>query len=249
LFVDRDQMMSQELSQRRGKQRDAILAPLSVPDDQLLSAEVDVLDPQAQSFEKAQTGPVQQAGVQLLDAGHLVQDRRDLAAGQDDGDAVGTLGVNNVRQPIDLPAQDLLVQEQQPGQGLILCRRGDAAIHRQHGQEGADLGLTQVVGMAFAVEENEPPDPGDVGLFRSWAHVPRPDCRADAIEKSRPRADQRRKSGADRRASGTGHGRLSASVAGIRSTKGNHVAKSASCRGGGSHGKSQLPLACGSGDG
>lgn len=138
LFVDCDQMMSQELSQRRGKQRDAILAPLSVPDDQLLPAEVDVLDPQAQSFKKAQAGPVQQASAQILDAGHLVQHRRDLAAGQDDGDAVGTLGVNNVRQPIDLPAQDLLVQEQQPGQCLILCRRGDAAIHRQHGQEGAD---------------------------------------------------------------------------------------------------------------
>jgi hypothetical protein len=68
---------------------------------------------------------------------------------------------------------------------LILGRGGHVLLNRQGTQKSGDVRATQLGGMPFAVEEDIPPDPGDIGLFRSSAIVPDAEGLADAIVQPR----------------------------------------------------------------
>ena len=61
----------------------------------------------------------------------------------------------------------LAVHEHDGVQGLILCRSGSAAIYRQMRQECPHLGRPHFPRVPFIVKQDEPLDPGDVGLLGS----------------------------------------------------------------------------------
>lgn len=58
-------------------------------------------------------------------------------------------------------------------------------LNRQGTQKSGDVRAAQLGWVPFAVEEDIPPDPGDIRLFRSSAVVPDAEGLADAIEQPR----------------------------------------------------------------
>ena len=70
---------------------------------------------------------------------------------------------------------------------LILGGGGHVPLNRQRAQKSGDVRTAQLGGMPFAVEEDIPPDPGDIRLFRSPAIVADAEGLADAIEQPRLR--------------------------------------------------------------
>ena len=65
--------------------------------------------------------------------------------------------------------------EQQGTEGLVLRRGADVAVDGQVGQELVDLGGAEGGGVADAVEEDEAPDPPDVGVLGPGAVVEQAD--------------------------------------------------------------------------
>jgi hypothetical protein len=64
---------------------------------------------------------------------------------------------------------------------------GYVPLNRQRAQKSGDVRAAQLGGMPFVVEEDGPPDPGEIRLFRSSAIVPDAKGLADAIEQPRLR--------------------------------------------------------------
>ena len=54
---------------------------------------------------------------------------------------------------------------------LVLGGGGNSAPHGEVAEKALYLRLSHLVGVAFSVKENKPPDPGDVGLFCSITQV------------------------------------------------------------------------------
>ncbi len=82
------------------------------------------------------------------------------------------------------------VEEEERREGLVLGGGRDAAVRRERGQERVDLRLAHRVGVALAVEEDEPLHPRDVGLFGAEAVVARAERGTHAVEELHPLAEQ-----------------------------------------------------------
>ena len=65
-----------------------------------------------------------------------------------------------------------------------LGRGSDLVLHGERGQESRDLGGPHLGGVPLALEEDEPPDPVDVGFLGPAAVVPGTDGLANPIEES-----------------------------------------------------------------
>jgi hypothetical protein len=70
---------------RARQHRHAILAPLAVPDHDLIRREVDVLDSQAAAFQQAKACAIQQERHEPLDTVEPLEHGADLLARQHDG--------------------------------------------------------------------------------------------------------------------------------------------------------------------
>jgi hypothetical protein len=71
------------------RERVAILLALAASDDELVSVEVDVLDPELETLEEPQTGAVQERGDEPVRALELLEQSPDLWARQDDWELLG----------------------------------------------------------------------------------------------------------------------------------------------------------------
>ena len=100
------------------------------------------------------------------------------------------LGAHDVVHPRQFLAQHLLVEEEQRAQGLVLRRRGHVALDGQRAEEPGDLGGTHPGRMPLVVEQDEAPDPADVGLLGAQAAVSRAQGRAYAVEQAGRRRDR-----------------------------------------------------------
>ena len=168
------------------QERRPVLLPFPVADEEMPLAEVDVLDPEPEAFHQPEPRAVEQPGHQPGRAVELGEDRADLVAGQDDRQPLRPLGPDHVvADPVEGPVEDDLIEEQQGGQSLILGRGRDLPVDRQMVEEGYDLSFSHLVGMPFAVEEDELPDPADVSLLRPDAVMKSADRVADPIEQPR----------------------------------------------------------------
>jgi hypothetical protein len=79
----------------------------------------------------------------------------------------------------------VLVEEKQRAEGLILSRGGDVQIRREVAEKRRDLRLAHLVGVAFAVEENEPPYPIDIGLLGAYGIALYSQMPTDAVQQAR----------------------------------------------------------------
>jgi hypothetical protein len=95
----------------------------------------------------------------------LRQHRGDLAGRQHDRDARLALRPADRIEPRQTLPEHTLVEEQQRRQRLPMRRHRDVPIRREPRQEGLDLGLPHVAGMAQAMKAHEGTHPMDVGLL------------------------------------------------------------------------------------
>ena len=78
--------------------------------------------------------------------------------------------------------EHLTIQKEQGAECLILGGGRDLVTHGQRGQECGDLGWAHVGGMPLVMEEDEPPDPVDVGFLGPPTVVPGADGLPDPVE-------------------------------------------------------------------
>jgi hypothetical protein len=76
----------------------------------------------------------------------------------------------------------LLIEEKQRGKGLVLSGGGDMFFDGQTGQKGGNFPFAHVVRVALLMEENETPNPVDIGLLGAQAVMFHPQMPANAIQ-------------------------------------------------------------------
>ena len=164
------------------KHGEAVFHALAVAHEDLVEREVDVLHAQAQALHEAQA----RAGEERRDEkGRPVEPREDgphLIPREDDGQALRAFRADDVAEGLDGPLEDFAVEEEERAEGLGLGGGGHPPARGEMRDEGVDLGFAHFVGMPFAVEDDEPPDPADVGLFGPEAVVARAERGTHTVE-------------------------------------------------------------------
>ena len=92
-----------------------------------------------------------------------MENQSNLGPSQDDGKAPWTLGANHSFNAARFHFEDVFVEEEEGGKGLVLRGGGNAPFHRQMGEEGIDFTSPHFAGMAFVVKEDESFGPIGVG--------------------------------------------------------------------------------------
>jgi hypothetical protein len=150
----------------------------------LVAAEIDILDPKSRALEQPETRAIQEKGHQAGHSTEFLQDGTDLFATQHGWEPPRPLRPHERFELREIGREHRPIEEDERVQRLILCGRAHLPVHRKPGQEPLDLQGAHLGRMTLPVEEDEPPDPADVGLFRPAAVVTDPERRAHAIEKS-----------------------------------------------------------------
>ncbi len=191
------ELVAQRVQQRAGHHRDAILAALAVPHDDLPLVEVEILYPQRKAFSHAHARAVHEArheGVRVL---HAAEQALRLLRGEHGGQALGTPGAHDIVHPRQLTPRTSRYRNSDRGEGLILRGGSHPAVVGQRREERRHMRRAQLPRVTLAVEENEAPDPVAVGALRAQAVVAEADALADLVQQA----------GCRGRGCGTVHGR------------------------------------------
>ena len=76
------------------------------------------MDAQAQGFEEAQAGAVEELRQELMDAGELGDDAADFVPGEHGGQVLGLFGAHSINGIEKLLLEDVAIEEEQGGEGL-----------------------------------------------------------------------------------------------------------------------------------
>lgn len=180
--ADAREVAAERLDQRHRQRGAPVLLPLAGADGDLVVAEVEVLDPQADALHHPQPRAVEERDHQAVGAAGVGEDAPRLLAGEDDGDARGAPGPLNALDVGQLDLEDLAVEEEERAERLVLGRSGYLPVRREMREELADLIRAHLRGVALAVEEDEALDPVDVGALRADAIMPEPQGSPDLLE-------------------------------------------------------------------
>lgn len=82
-------MIAQKGDERVRRHRDAIVLALAVADDDQALGEINIPDAQADAYHQTEVTAVEQAGYQLMGAGHHAEDAADLVSRQHSRKAFG----------------------------------------------------------------------------------------------------------------------------------------------------------------
>jgi hypothetical protein len=156
-----------------------------VPHQDLVPVEVQVVDAEAQALHHPHAAAVQHQADEVIRAGQLGQQAGDLVPAQDHRQPLRPSRPDHPRDAARVDLQHLLVQEQQGAERLVLGRGADVPLHRQVRQESVDLRRPHLLRVALAVEEDEPPDPADVGLLRPPTVMAHPRRLPHPVEQAR----------------------------------------------------------------
>jgi hypothetical protein len=167
------------------KHHHPVLAALAFAHHHDPAVEVDILDPQLETFHQAHAGAIEQLGEQLLLAAQERQDGCDFLARQHRRNALARRWPPDLAQPRQLLAKNLAVQEDDGTQRLLVRGRRNAALVGEHGQERLDLGLAYVARMPHAAPTDERPHPEQVGFLGRMAIVKVANALSHLIEQPR----------------------------------------------------------------
>jgi hypothetical protein len=151
------------------EERDAVLRALAAADDDLAVAEVDVLDPESETFHEAQAGSVEEESHQMPWGRQLADDLPGLLRGEDHRDTIPGLGEGEGVEPTWVDIEHLLVEEDQGVEGLILRCGRDVKFHCEMAEERADFQRAHLVRVPFLVVENKAADPVHISFLGSEA--------------------------------------------------------------------------------
>ena len=172
--------------------RHPVAPALSLPDRELRVREVEVLDPQPQTFQQTETGSVEQRPLYPAGAMQLGQHRSDLFAGQHHGQYAADLCADSRVEAFELPIEDVTVEKEECTQRLVLGAGTHSPADGEIREEGHDLDGTHLFRVALVVKENETPHPADVGLLGAEAVVAPARSDTNAVQELRWLADGRR---------------------------------------------------------
>ncbi len=119
---------------------------------------------------------------QVVIALKLRDDAADLGASKDDGELGRAADAFDAGDVIQLPVEDLLVEEEQGGERLILSGSSDVCLDGEVAEELRDFFFPHLGGVAFLVEKDEAADPVGVGFFGADAVALDSEVPADAVE-------------------------------------------------------------------
>jgi len=168
----------------RRQHRPAVLVALAASNHDQVGAEIHVLHAETTALENAEAGAIEEAGHEPRWAGEPLEHGPHLVAGENDWQSLGSLCAHDVVEPRQVDRQHVTIEEQERAQGLVLGGGGDASLDGEGAQEPRDLGRAQLDGMALAVEEDEPADPGNVGLLGPAAVMTGAQGLANAVEQT-----------------------------------------------------------------
>lgn len=183
--ADLNEVISQGGLERLGKQGHPVPSSLPVPDPDLPTFEIDVLDPQPRAFQEAEPRAVQERPHEPWRTGQVIEDPGHLGAGEDDRKPGRPPGSHQAVEPFELDPQHLAVEKQDRAQGLVLGRRADVPLDGEMREKGGGLRLGQLPGMAHPVEPDVAADPSDVRLLGTGTVPVKPDGGAHPREESR----------------------------------------------------------------
>src|SRR5688500_1802173 len=135
----------------------------------------------------------------MISAFELGEDQADLVAREHNGEAAGPVGADDAVNDAGRRLQNLFVEKEKSGEGLVLGGGADMAVNGQVREEPSDLRRSHFIGMALVVEQDEAPGPGNVnpltltlspeyrgeGTTGTDAVVPQPAGMANAVQQSR----------------------------------------------------------------
>ncbi len=147
----------------------AIAVAFRVTQNDLLVAEIDILDPQPAAFQYAKSRSVKQPGDQLIARSQLDQYLLDFLGSQHNRQPFITTSPLRPAQVPERNVVHLREREQQRAEGLILCTGSHVPIDGQVLNERFHLSRGQFARFATVVKVHKPVQPFQVGLLS-------PDC-------------------------------------------------------------------------
>ena len=115
-------------------------------------------------------------------AAKVREDGAGFGAGKDDGHLRRAGNALDSADELEFPLEHMLVEKEEGAKGLVLSGGGDAAVHGEMAQEGSDFLFAHVAGVTFLVEEDEAPDPVEVGLLGADAVALNAEVPANLVE-------------------------------------------------------------------
>lgn len=153
-----------------GKDGAAILAALTLADDDSAMIEIDVLHPELDTFTDPEPGAVAETGHEFVPAAKMGHDTFDLADGQYGGHKDGAASAGKLS---DIPQRHLKNMGVDKDQGIERLVLGDGRIvlAGQMFEELPDVGGAQEPGSSSVVEEIVFAGPKRVGLEGAFAEI------------------------------------------------------------------------------
>ena len=148
----------------------------AIADDDLALGEVQVFDAQADALHETEAGAIQEFGEEGVIARELPEEGADFVFGEDDREAGGLFGADEVYAFVNVLLEDAAVEEEEGGEGLVLGGGGDVAIDGKVGEESDDFGRAQVFGVLLVVEKDVTFGPVNVGVFGAAGVIPQGDA-------------------------------------------------------------------------
>jgi hypothetical protein len=159
-----------------------VLESLAVPYRDLVRPEVDVLDPEPETFPEPEAGPIHKTGHYPHAAFKAPEYGSGFLLGHDDRQALWPSGPNEIAQFADLAPEQATVEKQNGAQSLILGGGTYFGPQGQVAQESIDLGFTHIGWVTPLVKVDEPQHPVAVGLLGAAAIVSSPQNLLDLPE-------------------------------------------------------------------
>jgi hypothetical protein len=185
LSLDEINVLGEGFFHRCGKHGVSILVTLAGSNEDLVAAEINVLDPQHQAFHDSETCSVEQHGREPIQAVKAGKNRLDFLSRQNGRKPLRPVGPDNAVDVTNVFTENVPVEEQNCAQGLVLRRGAYMGVARHAGEKGGDFFLAHLCEMTLVVEEDKPFNPVDISFLGSWTIVPHSDRVADLIEQLR----------------------------------------------------------------
>ena len=170
-------MLANVHGQYLGQWHHAVFRPLGIAHHDLPIPKVDILNPQADALHKTHAGAVEETRHEPLDALHLLKQRTRLATREHHRQPARTFGPDQRIEPVQRPAQHLLVEEYQGVEGLILGIGRHLPLHREMLQKALHLGPTELSRSPTGTESDIPAHPLLVDLLGADGITTTPDLR------------------------------------------------------------------------
>ncbi len=160
-----DQVFLEGGVQCLGQHRDPVLGAFAIADHDQGLGEIQVFDPEADTFGEAQAAAVEQLAHQLIGEGEEAEDGFDFIFGEHCGQAFGAFSAQRVEGQLDLQQEHFLVEEEEGAEGLVLGRGSDIQVHGEVSEKRFDLGPAKLAGVALVMEKDIAGDPAQVRAF------------------------------------------------------------------------------------